>query len=102
MRRQKFTHPILDISPPRLYSPHTPTPDTNRTATEPLRPLVHRELDELDDLELDAIHRLILRLRLDRSLDRLNDLADAAREQGALDRLPEIIAHVRARRRARA
>lgn len=67
---------------------------------EPLRPLVHRELDELDDVELDAIHRLILRLRLDRSLDRLNDLADAARERGALDRLPQILADVRSRRRA--
>jgi len=73
---------------------------TTTTVSRPdeLRPVVRGELEDLDPVELDAVHRLILRLRMDRSLDRLNELADDARGRGALDRLPAILAEVRARR----
>ncbi|MCW5558254.1 MAG: hypothetical protein KIT22_10540 [Verrucomicrobiae bacterium] len=74
---------------------------TTPTANGPdaLRPIVHQELDALDPIELEAVHRLILGFRMDRSLERLDALADEAREQGALARLPAIVAEVRARRR---
>lgn len=75
-------------------SPHVqPSPDE-------LRPLVHRAVDTLDEVELETVHRVILRMRMEQSLDRLDTMADEMREKGVMDRLPQIIAEVRARRRA--
>ena len=54
------------------------------TSPDELRPLLHKAVDTFDDVELETMHRLILRMRMEQSLDRL----------------PQIIAEVRARRRA--
>ena len=72
------------------------------TLPEELRPLVHREVDALDDIGLETVHRVILRMRMEESLGRLDTRADEMREKGVMERLPQIIAEVRARRRAQA
>ena len=74
------------------------------TATLPdsLRPLVHQEVDALDDVGLETVRRAILRMRMEQSLERLDGMADAIHAKGVMERLPEIIAEVRARRRAQA
>ena len=76
------------MSTPALISP------------DELRPLLHRTVDTLDEVELETVHRVILRMRMEQSLDRLDTLTDEMREKGVMDRLPQIIAEVRARRRA--
>ncbi len=75
---------------------------SNATLPEELRPLVHQEVDTLDDVGLETVHRVILRMRMEQSLERLDGMADEMREKGVMERLPEIIAEVRARRRAQA
>ena len=72
------------------------------TLPEELRPLVHREVDALDDIGLETVHRVILRMRMEESLGRLDGMADKTREKGVMERLPQVIAEVRARRRAQA
>lgn len=75
---------------------------SNATLAEELRPLVHRELDTLDDESIETVHRVILRMRMEQSLERLDGMADEMRTTGVMERLPEILAEVRARRRAQA
>jgi hypothetical protein len=75
---------------------------SNATLPEELRPLVHQEVDTLDDVGLETVHRVILRMRMEQSLERLDGMADEMRAKGVMERLPEIIAEVRARRRAQA
>ncbi len=75
---------------------------SNATLPEALRPLVHQEVDALDDVGLETVHRVILRMRMEQSLERLDGLADEMQAKGVMERLPEIIAEVRARRRAQA
>ena len=70
------------------------------TLAEELRPLVHQELDTLDDEGIETVHRVILRMRMDQSLERLDGMADEMRTSGVMERLPEILAEVRARRRS--
>ena len=70
------------------------------TSPDELRPLLHRTVDTLDEMELETLHRVILRMRMEQSLDRLDTMTDEMREKGVMDRLPQIIAEVRARRRA--
>ena len=72
------------------------------TLPEELHPLVHREVDALDAVGLEAVHRVILRMRMEESLERLDGMADEMRDKGVMARLPQIIADVRARRRAQA
>ena len=72
------------------------------TSPEELRPLVHREVDALGDIGIETVHRVILRMRMEESLERLDTMADEMREKGVMERLPQIIAEVRARRRAQA
>ncbi len=72
------------------------------TSPDELRPLVHREVDSLDDVGLETVHQVILRMRMEQSLERLDGMADAMRAKGVMARLPELIAEVRARRRAQA
>ena len=61
---------------------------------------MHRGVDALDDIGLDTVHRVILRMRMEKSLGCLDSMADEMREKGVMERLPQIIAEVRARRRA--
>jgi hypothetical protein len=75
---------------------------SNATLPDALRPLVHQEVDALDDVGLETVHRVILRMRLAQSLERLDGMADEKHAKGVMERLPEIIAEVRARRRAQA
>lgn len=75
---------------------------SNATLPEELRPLVHQEVDTLDDVGLETVHRVILRMRMEQSLERLDGMADEMRAKGVMERLPGIIAEVRARRRAQA
>ena len=70
------------------------------TLAEELRPLVHQELDTLDDEGIKTVHRVILRMRMEQSLERLDGMADEMRTSGVMERLPEILAEVRARRRS--
>jgi len=63
---------------------------------------VYREVDALDDIGIETVHRVILRMRMEESLGRLDSMADEMREKGVMERLPQIIAEVRARRRAQA
>jgi len=72
------------------------------TLPEELRPLVHQEVDKLDDVGLETVHRVILRMRMEQSLERLDGMADEMRVKGVMEHLPEIIAQVRARRHAQA
>ena len=65
----------------------------------PLLPAVHRELDELDQVELIAVRRLIARLRMARSLDRLNEMADARDPVVTEAEATAIITEVRQQRR---
>jgi hypothetical protein len=75
---------------------------SNATLPEELRPLVHSEVDMLDAVGLETVHRVILRMRMEQSLERLDGMADEMRAKGVMERLPDIIAEVRARRRAQA
>ena len=49
--------------------------------------------DTLNEVELETVHRVILRMRMEQSLDQLD--TDEMRENGVMDRLPQIIAEVR-------
>ena len=69
------------------------------TSPDELRPLLHKAVDTLDEVELETMHRVILRMRMEQSLERLDGMADEMREKGIMDRLPQIITEVRARRR---
>lgn len=75
---------------------------SNATLPEELRPLVHQEVDTLDAVGLETVHRVILRLQMEQSLERLDGMADEMRVKGVMERLPEIIAQVRSQRRAQA
>lgn len=75
---------------------------SSATLPEELRPLVHQEGDAVDDVGLETEHRVILRLRTEQSIERLDGMADGMRTKGVMDRMPEIIAEVRARCRAQA
>ena len=75
---------------------------SNATLPEALRPLDHQEVDALDDVGLETVHRVILRMRMEQSLERLDGLADEMQAKGVMERLPEIIAEVHARRQAQA
>lgn len=57
-------------------------------------------MDALDDEGIETVHRVILRMRMEQSLERLDGMADEMRTNGVMERLPEILAEVRARRRS--
>lgn len=69
------------------------------TLPEELRPLVHREVDALDDIGLETVHRVILRMRMEESLGRLDRMADEMREKGGCRRSSPKSAHGGVRRR---
>lgn len=73
------------------------------TPLEPsqLRPALHAKVDQLDDEALAVLHRVALRLELDQTVAAVDADFDTLREQGRLDRLPEIIQEARAAIRAR-
>ena len=52
------------------------------TLPEELRPLVHQEVDKLDGVGLETVHRVILRMRMEQSLARLDETADEMRTKG--------------------
>ena len=58
--------------------------------------------EKQNDIGLETVHRGILRMRMEESLGRLDGMADEMREKGVMERLPQIIAEVRAQRRAQA
>ena len=74
------------------------TPAT--TSPDELRPLLHKAVDTFDDVELETMHRVILRMRMEQSLERLDGMEDEMQEKGIMDRLPQVISEVRRRRRA--
>jgi len=58
---------------------------SNATLPEELRPLVHQEVDTLDDVGLETVHRVILRMRMEQSLERLDGMADEMRAKGVME-----------------
>jgi len=66
-----------------------------------LRPLLHAEIDRLPDEEVAVLHRIALELELEAVSRETDELFDAARADGRLARLPEIIREARAAIRAR-
>ena len=67
-----------------------------------LRPALHAKVDLLEGEALAILHRVALQLELDQLVGEVDAEFDALREQGRLDRLPEIIREARAAIRARA
>ena len=74
------------------------------TTLEPseLRPALHAKVDQLEGEALAILHRVALQLELDQILGEVDAEFDTLREQGRLDRVPEIIREARAAIRARA
>ena len=66
-----------------------------------LRPALHAKVDQLDGEALAILHRVALQLELDHLVGEVDAEFDTPREQGRLDRLPEIIREARSAIRAR-
>lgn len=66
-----------------------------------IRPLLHAEIDRLDDDDVAVLHRIALELELEAVTRRLDAAFDEVRAAGKLERLPEIIREARAAIRAR-
>ena len=66
-----------------------------------LRPVLHARIDQLDGESLAVLHRVALQLELEELVSQVDADFDALREQGRLERLPEIIREARAAIRAR-
>jgi hypothetical protein len=60
-----------------------------------LRPLLHAEIDRMDDVNLAVLHRVALQLELEDVVARLDAGFDEARADGKLARLSEIINEAR-------
>ena len=56
-----------------------------------LRPLLHAEIDRLPDEEVAVLHRIALELELEAVSREADECFDAARAEGRLVRLPEVI-----------
>ena len=67
-----------------------------------LRPALHAKVDQLEGEALAILHRVALQLERDQIVAEVDAEFDTLREQGRLDRLPEIIREARAAIRARA
>ena len=61
-----------------------------------LRPLLHAEIDKLQDDSVALLHRVALQLELEEVSARVDAGFDADRAAGKLARLPEIIREARA------
>ena len=72
------------------------------TAQLPLLPRLHREIDDLDAVELIAVQRVIARLKMMRSLEKLNDLADSHSPRVSDAEISAWVTEVRRQRRASA
>ena len=74
------------------------------TTLEPseLRPALHAKVDQLEGEALAILHRVALQHELDQIVGEVDAEFDTLREQGRLDRVPEIIREARAAIRARA
>ena len=69
------------------------------TATpEQLRPLLHQQIDAMDNAHLAELRQVMLELRLREITDELDAAFDADRDAGKLAQIPEIIRRVRERR----
>lgn len=68
-------------------------------ATE-LRPKLHAKIEQLDGDELAVVERVLRQLEINRTVAELDAATDELRAKGMLERLPQIIAEVRAQRRA--
>ena len=79
------------------YLPHM---STNLDPGE-LRPALHAKIDEMDEETLAILHHVALQLELDRLAGEVDAEFDQLRQQGRLDRLPEIIREARDAIRAR-
>ena len=66
-----------------------------------LRPALHARIDQLDGESLAVLHRVALQLELDELVTQVDAEFDTLREQGRLERLPEIVGEARAAIRAR-
>ena len=66
-----------------------------------LRPALHARIDKLDGESLVVLHRVTLQLELKELVGQVDAGFDTLREQGRLERLPEIIREARAAIRAR-
>ena len=66
-----------------------------------LRPALHARIDQLDAESLAVLHRVALQLELDELVTQVDAEFDTLREQGRLERLPEIVGEARAAIRAR-
>ena len=64
---------------------------------EKLRPELHQRIDQMDAEQLTLLHRIVLKLELERVTDDLDNRFDAARAEGKLDRVEELLQDVRAR-----
>jgi hypothetical protein len=60
-----------------------------------LRPLLHAEIDRMDDVNLAVLHRVALQLELEDVVARLDAGFDEDHADGKLSRLPEIIKEAR-------
>ena len=74
-----------------------------QTSLDPaeLRPALHARIDQLDGESLAVLHRVALQLELEELVSEVDAGFDTLREQGRLERLPEIIREARAAIRAR-
>lgn len=70
------------------------------TAELPILPRLHREIDDLDAVELIAVQRVIARLKMVRSLEKLNGLADARATSVSDAEISAWVTEVRQQRRA--
>jgi len=66
-----------------------------------LRPALHAKIDAMDGETLAILHRVALELELERLTREVDAEFDQLREQGRLERLPEIIREAREGIRAR-
>ncbi len=64
---------------------------------EKLRPELHERIEQMPPAQLVLLHRIVLKLDLERAAEDLHVAFDAARKEGKFDRADEIIRDVRAR-----
>jgi hypothetical protein len=70
----------------------------SRISVEPekLRPQLHQQIDQMQPDQLELLHRVMLKLELEQTVEQLHHDFDGARAEGKLERADEIIQQVRA------
>ena len=62
---------------------------------EKLKPLLHEKIEHMNGRQLSLLHRILLQVEAEELADRLGEAFERDREQGRLEKIPELIRQFR-------